>query len=241
MRFVAPAFALLFAAFTSTSAVSSNFFEDAWGVVTDPLGLKKASGDISESLDRTLIQLRDLEGVANNNVKERLEQIRSILKDVINGSQTVVDVALFQMRALEADINMDAISLLYRTQCAALDTADQLRRVAEKTISDVIKADPGVTVLGIKISGTHMDNIEITDPDEAYISAKHAILDKLDKDINDDSQAYLILSAYQNIERMARFTRCYYIGQVYDILWVQEVNELERLSSPWLFIRPTLN
>jgi hypothetical protein len=80
----------------SSHPSSSNFFGDLWGIATDPLKLGRASGEFSNSLQRTLIQLEELERHGNYDVKERLEQIRSIVRDVIAGSQETIAVAWLQ-------------------------------------------------------------------------------------------------------------------------------------------------
>src|SRR5438552_779673 len=59
-------------------SLAGNFFEDAWGVVTDPIGLRTASSTLAESLERSLIQLQALEAQGNYDFQQRLEQIRSI-------------------------------------------------------------------------------------------------------------------------------------------------------------------
>ncbi len=78
------------ASFTTT--VPSIFLEDGWGVVTDPRGLKKPAGVFSDRVEGTLIQLGELEGVAN--IEDRLERIRFIVKDLIDGTQTTIAIAL---------------------------------------------------------------------------------------------------------------------------------------------------
>lgn len=56
----------------------SDVFTDLHGVVTDPFKLGQASRELSSSLERTMLQLQQLEGITNAHVQERLEQIRSI-------------------------------------------------------------------------------------------------------------------------------------------------------------------
>lgn len=65
---------------------AGNVFQDMWGVATDPLKLSAASKELSESAERIMIQLSQLEGVANAHIDQRLEQMRSIIKDALNGA-----------------------------------------------------------------------------------------------------------------------------------------------------------
>jgi hypothetical protein len=109
MLLAAAASSVLLASFAPSLA--GNFFEDAWGVVTDPLKLGKASSVLAESLQRPLIQLQALEAQGNYDVQQRLEQIRSILHDAIGGTQDTIALATKNMLALEGQINADAVSL----------------------------------------------------------------------------------------------------------------------------------
>jgi hypothetical protein len=224
------------------SAVAGNVLEDAYAVVTDPLKLGKASSELSASLERTLNQLNALESKTTYDVQQRLEQIRSILHDAIDGTQAIIADATKRMLELEASINADAIKLIYRAQCATeVVLLDQAQRSFIQLISDLKKADPGVTILGIRVLDLKVNDVKIDYPDQAYISTKKAVLDALGKAVSDKSKAYEILSAYQNLERAAVFTRCYYIDQALNTRWVEEANELERLSLPWVIVvKPTM-
>jgi hypothetical protein len=227
---------------SASPAISRNVFQDAWGVVTDPFKLEKSSSELSQSLERTLAQLGVLESKTDYDVQQRLEQIRSIVHDALDGAHALVADATKRMLALEAQINADAIRLIYRAQCAVeVVLMDQFQRSFVQLISNLKKADPSITILGVRIINLDVSDIKIDYPDQAYISTKAAILAALQKSVRDDSKAYNILSAYQNLERAASFTRCYYIDQALETRWVQEVNELERLSLPWvLVVQPTM-
>jgi hypothetical protein len=222
--------------------LSANFFQDAWGVVTDPLKLRQASSTLSDSLERSLIQLGALEATGNYDAQQRLEQIRSILHDVIGGTDNTISLATNNMLELESSINADAIKLIYRAQCASeVVLMNQFQRSFAQLMANLQKADPSIRLGGIRIIDLTANNITIDDPDQAYISTKSAVIAKLQKDVTDNSKAYEILSAYQNLEMAAKFTRCYYLDQALDKRFVQEVNELERQSLPWVMVvTPTM-
>jgi hypothetical protein len=226
------------------SVSATTALQDVWGIATDPLKLGKASSELSASLERTMAQLAILESQTNYDVRERLEQIRRILKDVVIDAQSTVAEATRGMFALEAAINADAIKLIYAAQCATeVALMDQFQRSFAQLITNLKKADPSVTILGVRILSLNTNDVQIDQPDQAYISAKTIVFNNLndDKKVNDDSKAYDILSAYQNLERAARFTRCHYINQRLETRWVEEVNELERLSLPWVtIVSPTM-
>src|ERR1700744_2651333 len=129
----------------TANEAKANVFGDVWGVVTDPLGLRRASQTLSESVERSLIQLTALESVANNDVKARLEQIRSIVTDALSGQRALIDQAVLNMNQLEASINRDAVNLLYRAQCAAEVAATTTsQRLFASLISNLRKSDPRV-------------------------------------------------------------------------------------------------
>ncbi|AWM06100.2 hypothetical protein [Bradyrhizobium symbiodeficiens] len=241
--FRALAFLVTSAVFISTSpAVSGNAFQDVWGVATDPLKLEKSASELSQSLERTMAQLGALESQANYDLEQRLEQIRSIVHDALNGTRDIVADATKRMLALEAQVNADAIKLIYRAQCAAeVVLMDQLQRSFAQLIANLKRADPSVTILGARVISLDISDVKIDYPDQAYLSTEATVLAALKKSVNDGSKAYEILSAYQNLERAARFTRCYYIDQAAETRWVQKVNELERLSLPWVrVVQPTM-
>jgi hypothetical protein len=219
---------------SNSSGMCGNAFQDVWGIFIDPLKL----GKLSDSAERSLIQLRALEGQGNYDVQQRLEQIRSIVQDAIGGTQQVIDDATARMLALEGIINVDAIKLIYRAQCATeVVLRDQLQRAFAQLIANLKKADPSVKILGIiPIGEVTVNEIKIEDPDKAFYSTKDAVLESLKKEVNENSKAWLILSAYENLEASAKFTRCYYMDQGSDRDWVSEVNEVERLSLPWVLV-----
>jgi hypothetical protein len=227
----------IFGVGVSSPAFAGRFFKDVWGVVTDPLKLDKASSELSSSVDRSLIQLSALEGSANAHVEQRLDQIRSILNEAIDRENISIASAISQMETLEDSINDDAISLVYRGQCVAeVAMLDQAQRGFAAAIDNLIKTDPGIRILGITIITFHAKHVQIDDPDKAYISARDNVMSKLRETTNDSTDAYEILSAYQNLERAARFARCHYIDQDIGKKYTKEINELERLSDPWVSV-----
>jgi hypothetical protein len=227
---------------SNSLGISGNVFQDAWGIASDPIGLQRASSELSASGERTLIQLRALGAQTNYDVQQRLEQVRAIVQDAISGTRETIEIATTRMHALEAAINADAIKLIYRAQCASeVVLMNQFQRAFAQLIANLKKADPSIRILGITVVDLTAGDIKIDNPDDAYISTKSAVFDTLKREVSDKSKAYRILSAYQNLEVAAKFTRCHYIDQALEKRWVEEVNELERLSLPWvLVVTPTM-
>ena len=227
-------------------AKAGNIFEDAYGVVTDPVGLRRTSATLSESVERTLIQLGALEGVANSHVEQRLEQMRSILRDAIGGAKEVLATATDRMISLEAQVNTDAISLIYTAKCAVDVT---LKTTAEQALAallnDVNRAKPSIRFLGVTIVDFGTKRLTIDNPNQAYVSARKEALDALDKEVSDTSPAKNIMFTYSNLQVAARYALCYYTlngGGAGRAVWLAEANEMERLLLPWtIAVRPDIN
>jgi hypothetical protein len=227
-------------------ADAAGFVQEAWNVVTDPLKLRQSSQTLADSLDRTLIQLQQLEGVANYDVKERLEQIRSILKDAVDGSDAVIANATRAMLEIEGRINEDALALIYSTKCV-IDVT--LKTTAEESLASLLnqvsEARPSIRFLGITIVDVTTKKLSITNPNDAYQSAKQQTLDALSKDLRDNSSASRIFFAYQSLQAAAKYALCYYTlnnGPAGQKIWVGEVNDMERLLTPWtVVLLPDIN
>ena len=239
MRHVYPISLILFSLSTfllsGERSYAGNIFSDIWGVVTDPLKLRASSSTLSDSVNRSLFQLSGMESVVNSHVQERLLQIREIITSAIDGEAKVVNEAIDRMAALEVQINKDAVSLIYRTQCfTEVALLDQARRAFEKILEDISLSEPGIEIFGYKFVKYSSKKVIIENPDVAYNEAKKVILEKLAKSVTNQSNAYEILSTYQNLERSARFVRCHYIDQALAVKYTREINELEVLSAPWV-------
>jgi hypothetical protein len=223
----------LMAVSSSLSPSKANIFDDIAGIVTDPFKLKAASSTLSDSMQRSLAQLEKMEDKTNNHVAERLEQMRTITDSIIIGAQTTIDKATADMLVLESKIDTDAIGLIYQAVCAANVTMDQGRRTFAAMVADLGKSNPGIYLFGIRIIDFRTKKISIDKPDDAYNSVKDAEYKVLVKTLTDQTKAYSIVSYYANLERMAKYTLCFYKDDPSNIIWVQEISNIERLTVPW--------
>jgi ElaB/YqjD/DUF883 family membrane-anchored ribosome-binding protein len=220
-----------------SSLRAGNFFQDTWDVVTDPLKLRSSSSKLADSLDRTLIQLTQLAGQANAHVQERLEQVRSILKDALDGTEQSIAKATSAMLMLEAKVNDDALNLIYTAKCAADIT---LKSTAEEGLASLLNqlsdARPRIRFLGITILDVQTKKLTIDNPNIAYVSAKEEALKALNGDLKDSSEARRIFFTYQTLQASAKYALCYYTlnnGPAGQKPWVSEVNDMERMLTPW--------
>jgi len=84
------------------------------GINLDLLGVSSAADTLKETAERTMIQLQAIEQQTNYDAEQRIEQVRSILKEAIGGTQKAVDDAIDKMKLLETQVNNDAVNLIYR-------------------------------------------------------------------------------------------------------------------------------
>lgn len=167
--------------------------------------------------------------------------MRVTLQQALTGTQELIAQATANMLELERRVNADALNLLYRAQCAAQETLTEGRRAFALMVEDVRLANPGITFLGLRLTGVRAESVEILDPDQAYRSVRDARLAQLRRTVNDRSAAYEIISTYANLQRMARLTLCHYLDQSVAGLWITEINDLERRTVPWTtVVRPRL-
>jgi light-regulated signal transduction histidine kinase (bacteriophytochrome) len=221
---------------SSTPSASGNFFQDLLGVVTDPLKLKAASSELSESIERSLIQLNELESKTNYDVQQRLQQIHAIADEIIQKGDAAVADALNRMTALERKINNDAFALIARAECAAENVNARLQVALVDIMKQLIKADPRVEIAGFKAAEFIVNPVPIQNANEAYMDAKRKAFAALDKDhFKDQSDAAQIFWTYQNLKVMAKWTRCRY-EESGALAFTEEMNRLERLSKPWVTV-----
>lgn len=219
---------------------------DALDLVFDPLKLGKGSTQILEAVERiqtVASELRDLEGKTNDDLKARIEQVQTIIDNVISAVDRnvanlseIIANAERSLANLEQQIYKDAIDLLYRAQCVAeVVTSDQLQRGVAKAVQTLAQAHPRIRLLGITIIDLSSDNIKIDAPDQAYISLRDAYLQDL-SNIKPNDKAYEIVSAYSNISRMARFARCSYLDKPNAQYFISEEAKYDRLVNIWMSI-----
>ena len=228
---VAPA--LVMSICSSPTANAGGVVEDIWGVVTDPLKLSAASSTLSDSVRRTLEQLASLEGKANYDVQARLDQIRSILREALVGGNAAISNAIVQMARLETQINADAIRLIYRAQCLAVNVDAEIQKTVVDLVDKLIKANFRGVIAGIPVGSLKASPIVLQQPDVVYRDARRAALDTLDRSVTDETPAYEIYWTYQNLEVMAKLTMCRYLDQAGAEAFTKEANDFERLSRPW--------
>lgn len=236
----AAAVALLCLLGSCTAVDATGIGGDLWGVVIDPLKLGKASDTISASLERTMIELAQLESRGNKDAKARLDQVDQIVADVnvalANREadvQKIADDALQRANDLESRTALDVVNSIYAARCVPEVAIDQLNRAVASIVSELRRANPGVKFLGIRWGGLDFSQVKVDDPDQVYRSIKAIYLKRLDG-LDENSDPYTIVSVYENLARLARLTLCNYHELYLQAEFLDEAVEFDRKARPWL-------
>jgi len=118
--------------FSSSALKFSTVLEHTFDVITDPLGLKKSTGNVLNSVRearRAIVDARvaiaDLDRLGdktNAQVKARLERLEGIIEFSRDSAVAVIDRATSQIRALEKEIYNDINAIIRNAECAAMRT-----------------------------------------------------------------------------------------------------------------------
>jgi hypothetical protein len=167
------AFAALCVLSFASHDAKANFFSDLAGIATDPLKL----GKLVDGVERSLIQIEQLEKQGDAIAQQRLEQLKDIVAFAIQGGQTVVDQAAAKLANLEDQIDNDAKQLIYRAECAAVVALnDQFQHAIVEATQNIGKASPTITIFGIPIIKFRTSKVTIDNPDQAYKDTKKRLM-----------------------------------------------------------------
>jgi hypothetical protein len=225
-------------------AAKADVIGDLSGIVSDPLKLGNASSDILESVKRIqlmLNQVGSIEATTNVDLANSIAQVKDVVNEVVtavdqnvaNLSQ-VISQAETKMAALEQTIYIDAQSLLNQAQCVAhnITTTDVQEAIAD-AVASLQASDPTVKILGIRVVSIKLKQVQIIDPDQAYISIRDAYKKKLAA-LGPTDSAYTIISTYANIERVALDASCAYTDPTLLAMFHKEEFTYSSLSQPWV-------
>jgi hypothetical protein len=223
---------------------------DFTGILTDPLKLGRASDNILQSVERVqamLNQVGALEATTNVDLANRISDVKDIVDEVIGAVDhnvanlgEIVKQAEDRMASLEQIIFIDAQSILDRVQCVAENMATvQIQEAVANAVATLVRSDPHIALFGIKIIDLKAGNVQITDPDKAYMSLRDGYLKRLAALRATDS-AYAIVSTYANIERLAQGASCAYRDPTLAAFFLKQEFDYQRLAEPWSIIPPVM-
>jgi hypothetical protein len=232
----------------SAGSPERHVLSDVAGIVVDPLKIERGSENvlkstkiISASLDRTLLQLKQLQEKTDLDIRSYLAQIDEIVTSVnstiYEEGQRVEQIILTladKAESLENQAHQDAIDLIWRVQCAIEVTAtDTVQRALADALNSIRASEPTFVVFGIPTGKLNLQPVDIKDPDIVYRAIKKKRLQWLNEDLTENDDAYIIRSAYLNLARLSKLTQCHYIGHDSEVIFIRDYYEFERLSMPW--------
>jgi hypothetical protein len=234
----------------SVEHANADVLSQLQGIVCDPLKLGSASEHILESVERMdalIAKVGQVEGKTNTDLKERISQVQQIVDRVIaavNDNVATLDAdvkdAELKIDGLESKVYADASDLMFQATCVLEQAgSDQIPRALAQVISNIKKADPHASILGIRVASLSVNPIQIKEPDKTYISIRDAYINDLPLLVDNDA-AYAIVSAYANIIRAARFASCSYQHQPLFLYFLREQFEYARLMAPWESVSPKM-
>jgi len=235
---------------TGNSAEAESVIADAWGIAVDPIKLGRASQNILNSVEQVqllLNQIGSVETRTNQDLADRISQMKSIVDGVVlavdqnvANLREIITEAEQKIVALEKQIYLDAESLLDRVQCVAENIMKvQLQEAIADSVAELIAANVSINVRGFKIFNLRLKEIQVTDPDQAYISVRDGYLRRLNA-LKPNDSAYTIVSAYANIERRAQEASCLVPDPTVQAELLKEEFEYRRLAGAWAVVPVTM-
>jgi hypothetical protein len=229
--------------FLVSPAKADTVLEDFSGILTDPLKLGKASGNILQAVERMqamLDQAGTLMATANADLAARIHDV----KDIVDNVLTAVDQSVANLRqivaqaemaiaSLEHTIYLDVEAILDRVHCLAQNLGTiQLQEAIVTAVATLKAADPSIKILGIKTIDMNLKTVVITDPDQMYLSLKSGYQKRLQA-LGEKDSAYTIVSTYGNIERVAENASCAYRDPTIKAMFLKEEFTYQMLAKPW--------
>jgi len=216
------------------------------GIVTDPLKLGRASDNILQAVNQINAMLRELEGRANQDLKDRIAQVQTLVDGVITAvDRNVKDIkdvianAELQITQLEKKIVSDAEELLNKVQCTVKAIVDQdVEGGISKVIDQLRDANPALTLFGIPILKLTVKQVRAQDPFRAYLASRDALLVEYNK-LRPSDPAYNIPLTFANISNYAYLTRCEDIANAkpaIDEILLRDEIKYKAFQQPWIYI-----
>jgi hypothetical protein len=222
------------------SSAKADVFGDLARIATDPLKLDSSSERVKEATENIMSQIPGLLDQANSIGQQRLAQLQTILNTTVAGGISLEDHAFAQLTTLEKQVNSDAINFLYRAHCAALVTLQQdVQKAAVTAVQNLSKEKPTLTLFGVRIASLTADQVSISEPDQTYVQTRDLVISHLNSDITETSNAYEIVSAYRNLENLARDTQCFYLDNPSaQVDFVNEASRFQVSQQAWAAVAP---
>jgi hypothetical protein len=202
-----------------------------------------------QSVDKINAMLKELEGRTNQDLRDRIAQVQTLVDGVISAvDRNVKDVGVMitnaeaQINQLEKTIFVDVEELLNKVQCTVRVVVDQdIESGLSKVLDQLRAANPRLTLFGIPILKITVQQVKAQDPIEAYLQTKAALLAEYRK-LGPDDAAYKISLTFGNIANLAYLTRCedlHNTKPALDQMLLADEIEYKESQQPWTSVLTT--
>ncbi len=208
-----PAFLISLLLSQWASAAEAGFVSDAWRILTDPFKLDKSTSNLLETVERAAIHAERLEGKVNDDVRKRLDQVDTIVKDALarmDGSIDKVDAvankALDHINDIQIDIFKNTSQLV---KCSTTVSADIVLSKLAGSLNDLGMRRPRVAIFGYDVIEVKFDKSDFDSPIGGFRKYKE-MLDRKLASLSPDARASDIIDVYGELQRNADLVRCHY-------------------------------
>jgi hypothetical protein len=241
----------------ATEPASAGLGLVSWLFDLDDVGRNSAL-DLSRAMDRATTRLRDMQHELDADVRDYLkvidtigsnvtEDVERILSNInLNAEQRldqanqIVQDALVRVEALEKQAVYDLRALLWEATCTGERFSDTLKRTLGDTVRIVSEAEAELNVEGFGLfpflsARAEVRKVPLSNPFISYEEVRYEYEAAIAA-ITEDTPVRFVISAYDNIARMAKLTSCHYQGLATSQLLLQDFVTYGDRARSWALI-----
>ena len=224
---------------------------DAWGFVTDPLGIARAGQSVEKAVNRASNTLVTLQEATDEDIREYLNSFSSLiiqLEDAVHRQRDdLVREVTREINKFADKIDKSVNRAMIEIECVIVVSMDKalretfggnLRFISRDTLEIVLPfKKPNNGILSF-FKGKVEDDIISIDLTtlQSYAKTYELIRDRhLDnlKYATPDSPANDLIIVYADIARFGRNTLCHYRNDIYGLELSREIDYFNALVRPW--------
>ncbi|WP_234855584.1 hypothetical protein [Paracoccus everestensis] len=206
-------------------------------ILSDPLNINQAFDRVDSSIDRIKLHAQDILDSADEAAKNRIDQIgrevdefQEFLRSEREFTFQEIDEVLDQVMELERTFISDTQNLL---ECAAIETAYELRSTSAQILNDLAARDPSVSLFSWFRVDVELQAEDIPSPIQGFdrvAAATEIVL----ADVEPHDPITKITNLYDELERQADQIRCFYKADSATATRVRRIQlEAIRRSKNW--------
>lgn len=221
---------------STVSPARAGFFEDAWGVVTDPLKIGKGSDNAVHAVERLAIHVARIQRQLDESAKNRIDQVGLILRQTKFDIDDSIAKMFAEVATFQTKFFADTAELV---RCSGEITGEAIRSNLAKALNDLGQRKPKIVIFGWVIVTAEIEARDIESPIDSFRRVKSLYDQKLAK-IGENDHPAKITDIYAEVARLARLTRCHYHEDSAKWLELYSDYELEniRLQKYWTRVVP---